>query len=194
MTVVRLADRQLAIHSVIPCSDVTEAAIRALGEVRYLIVPNLQHTRFINEWQPRYPDAQVAMPAATQLKQPVSPKHTTQPVNHDNLLCLPVNGIPRLQEYVFFHPQSRTLILTDLAFNLGGEMSLWGKSFLQLNGAYNRFTPSRLLKLWIKERAAFRSSIQQIMQWDFEQIIISHGTPITEDARQVFSEAFEWVR
>ncbi len=193
MTVIRLANRQLALHSVIPCSEETERAIQSLGEVRYLIVPNREHTRFINEWQQRYPDAQLYLPTATPLKQQSSPQCTRLPLKHDNLHCLPINGLPRLQEFAFFHPESQTLILTDLAFNLGGEMSLWGKTFLQLNGAYNRFTPSRILKSWIKDNEAFRSSIQQLTQWDFEQIIIAHGEPIVDNAKHAFRQAFQWA-
>lgn len=188
MTVIRLANRQLALHSVIACNIQTVTAIESLGDINHLIVPNLEHTRFLNEWRQRYPHAHLYAPATSAIKQPVS-----LPLTDSELLSLAINGMPRLQESVFFHPESRTLILTDLAFNLGGEMSLWAKCFLKLNGAYGHFTPSRLLKSLVKDSPAFNASIQQITQWDFERIIISHGAPITEDGKKRFLKAFEWA-
>lgn len=195
MTIVRLSNQQLLIHSMIPCNEQTYTAIDALGEVRYLISPNLEHTRFIQEWQQRYPSSELYGPTDQCLTKHALAGHTRNllPFQHHDLQCIAVNGMPRLQEFAFFHTESQTLVLTDLAFNLGGTMSLWGKSFLRLNGAYNRFTPTRILKSLIKERAAFDDSIQAISKWNFTQIIIAHGTPITQDARRTFEKAFAWA-
>ncbi len=57
MTIIRLSNQQLLIHSMVPCNEQTYTAIDALGEVCYLISPNLEHTRFIQEWQQRYPSS-----------------------------------------------------------------------------------------------------------------------------------------
>ncbi|MCF6325071.1 MAG: DUF4336 domain-containing protein [Gammaproteobacteria bacterium] len=195
MTIVRLSNQQLLIHSMIPSNEQTNTAIDALGEVRYLISPNLEHTRFIQAWQQRYPDSELYGPTDQCLTKHALAGHSRNllPFQHTNIQCIAVNGMPRLQEFVFFHEESQTLILTDLAFNLGGSMSLWSKSFLRLNGAYNRFTPTRILKSLIKDRTAFNDSIQAISKWNFKQIIIAHGTPVTRDARHTFEKAFAWA-
>lgn len=194
MTIIRLTQQQLIIHSAIPYSEKNDALIQALGEVRYLIAPNLEHTRFINEWRQRYPNAQLYAPSAVSFDYNVALEDNNSPLSqHSDLFYLKIDGMPRLQEFVFFHPQSQTLILTDLAFNLGKAMSLWGRTFLQLNGAYQRFTPSRILKSMIKDEDAFCNSLQQVQQWDFKQIIIAHGTPITDNAKERFNQAFKWA-
>ena len=195
MTIVRLPNEELVIHSMIPCDKATCSEIQELGEIKYLIAPNLEHTRFIDQWRQDYPKAIFYAPTDELLKKysPSNQINNILPFHHDALLCQPINGIPRLQEFAFFHTQSQTLILTDLAFNLGGEISLWGKIFLRMNGAYNRFTPTRLLKSLIKDKAAFSHSIQTIAKWDFQQIIIAHGKPITQDARNTFERAYDWV-
>lgn len=194
MTIVRLAKQQLVIHSAIPCNDETEAAIRELGEITHLIVPNLEHTRFIKQWRQRYPSTQLYAPASANLEHSIDLKTIShQTFGDSTLCCLPIDGIPRLDEFAFFHAESKTLILTDLAFNIGDDISLWGKCFLRLNGAYNKFTPSRILKSWVKDNAAFRLSIQQVMQWDFEQIIIAHGEPIIDNAKQAFRQSYKWA-
>lgn len=193
MTVIRLPEQRLLIHSPVPCSDELEQSISDLGEICYLIAPNCEHTRFINAWQQHYPVAQLFAPAIKEIEQSLPLDDNPLPWHNEGVESLLVAGMPRLQETVFFHHQSGTLILTDLAFNLGGEMSLWAKTFLRLNGAYERFTPSRLLKSLIKDKSAFGNSIEQIMQWDFNTIIMAHGTPVTADAREHFIKAFGWV-
>ncbi|MBL1259544.1 MAG: DUF4336 domain-containing protein [Thiotrichaceae bacterium] len=195
MTIVRLRNQQLLIHSMIPCNEETYTAIDTLGEVRYLISPNLEHTRFIQEWQQHYPKSALYAPTDQCLTKHALAGRTNNllPFQHNEIQCIAVNGMPRLQEFVFFHAESQTLILTDLAFNLGGTMSLWGKIFLHLNAAYKRFTPTRILKSLIKDRAAFNDSIQAISKWDFTKIIIAHGSPITQDARNTFEKAFAWA-
>jgi len=194
MTIMRLAKQQLVIHSMTSCDAETHAAIQTLGEVRYLIAPNLEHTRFIGEWLNDYPQAILYAPTDQLLaKHPTARSRNTLPFHHDDLLCQTISGMPRLREFAFFHKESQTLILTDLAFNLGGEMSLWESCFLRLNGAYNRFTPTRILKSLIKDQNAFCNSIQTIAQWDFKQIIIAHGTPVTQNACRTFDNAFAWT-
>ena len=189
MTIIRNDQQQLTLHSVIPCNEVTHNAIQALGKITYLIVPNLEHTRFIAQWQQRYPEAQTYAPTDAAIE----PSIDLNSINHNALQSLAILGMPRLQESVFFHNESKTLILTDLAFNLNSDMTLWGKCFMKLNGAYNCFTSSRILRSLIKDKNAFSSSIQEILQWDFEQIIIAHGTPITDDAKQRFRDSFQWA-
>lgn len=194
MTVIRLPDQKLLIHSAVPCDDETETAIRALGEISYLVVPNCEHTRYVEMWKNNYPRTALIAPSKSGLQHDAPLEDSDRlPWPHEAIETVVVEGIPRLQEVAFFHHLSRTLILTDLAFNLRGDMSLWARTFLRLNGAYNRFTPSRLLRSWIKDEKAFRDSIAQIIRWDFEKIIIAHGTPITDNARERFGEAFRNV-
>ena len=105
-----------------------------------------------------------------------------------------VKGIPKLDEVVFFHPLSKTLVLTDLAFYITSESPLVTRLLFRLNGAYNKFGPSRIFKNFIlKNKSEFKKSLDYILTWDFERIIISHGKLIEKDGKDIFADAFKSI-
>jgi hypothetical protein len=105
-----------------------------------------------------------------------------------------VMGIPRLEEVVFYHPFSKTLILTDLAFYITPDKPLFTRLFFRLNSAYDKFGPSRIFKNFIlKDKSKFKKSVDNILEWDFERIIISHGKLIEKDGKNEFADAFKQI-
>ena len=60
MTIVR-REGKLALHSVVPLTDQLVKAISSLGEVGWLIAPNLQHWLFLPAWTAAFPHATVAL-------------------------------------------------------------------------------------------------------------------------------------
>lgn len=59
MTIVRLANNKLWIHSPIAYDEVLDEKIKELGEISYIISPNKYHYSYILEWYNRYPKAEV---------------------------------------------------------------------------------------------------------------------------------------
>lgn len=57
MTIVRLANGDLLLHSPTQYSEELGRKIDALGRVRHLVAPNVAHWTFIADWQRAYPDA-----------------------------------------------------------------------------------------------------------------------------------------
>ncbi len=49
-------------------------------------------------------------------------------------------------------------------------------------------SPSRACD-WVKDRVAFRESIDKILAWDFEHIAMAHGEVIDRDGRARLIEA-----
>src|SRR5262245_46907390 len=75
-----------------------------------------------------------------------------------------IGGMPKLNEFVFLHVASRTLIVADLLFNFDvNQQHLLGKLFLKLNGLYGRAGCSRIFRRFVKDRAAFRASIAELL-------------------------------
>ena len=60
MTIVR-REGKLALHSVLPLTEELLAAVSSLGEVGWLIAPNLQHWLFLPAWLAAFPHATVAL-------------------------------------------------------------------------------------------------------------------------------------
>lgn len=59
MTVVRLRDGGLWLHSPVRCTEALAAEVAALGPVKYLVAPSLLHHLFIGEWAARFPEAKL---------------------------------------------------------------------------------------------------------------------------------------
>ncbi|MBA4136489.1 MAG: hypothetical protein C0518_04145 [Opitutus sp.] len=198
MTVVRLPDRSLWVHSPVAYSAALARELAELGPVTHVVAPNYMHDTFLDGWLPRYPEVRFHAPRSFHK---VFPRHKITDVLGsvpdaawaDEIEQHVVQGVPRLHEVVFFHRRSRTLIVADLAFNLGGEMPLLSRVLLKLNGCYGCFSPSRMFKSAIKNRSALGGSIDRILEWDFDRVIVSHGANLERDGRTALRDAFAFL-
>ena len=101
--------------------------------------------------------------------------------------------MPRLNEVVFLHRASRTLILTDLAFNLGSDMPWLSRVMLRINDCYDCFGTSRILRTTFKDRAAIRTSLDRILAWDFDRLVLSHGRNVDTGAKELLRDAYAFL-
>jgi hypothetical protein len=199
MTVFALPDDTLAIHSGIRLQDSEMQRIDALGRVAfYLLVPNPHHDPDAAWFADRYPAARFLAPdaEAEKLRKSVRVDGTFE---HDwPAVLAPVLkhhtiAGTRFTETVFFHVPSRTLVVVDLAFNLSAaslEGRAFGRFFMKLNNAYDRFGITRLTQLLVRDPRALRGSLERIMEWDFERVIVSHGDNVEADGHRVFRGGF----
>ncbi len=121
MTIVRLPDGTLWLHSPVRCSRELCDEIATLGEVSDIVVPSRFHDSFIPSWFMTYQDARIVVAphvADDHPRWPSSVELADRPLVHwgDDIAIQALGGIPRLNEYVFLHRPTRTLILADLAF------------------------------------------------------------------------------
>jgi len=205
MTIIR-KDGRLTVHSVVPLDDDLLKEVSKLGEVSLLLAPNLQHWLFLESWVKAFPKVDVGLvPGAfdedlekkmrfleqhqgkvfllkENLKQEEFQNLSTKIGLEGKLL----KGAPlSLNEFLFFHPVSGTLIASD---------SFYG-------GYSNAETPTWFARLWFKltKAGSFRAarlpiyrtsrvishgdqeqlieSVTQILgEWDVKQIAFAHGT------------------
>jgi glyoxylase-like metal-dependent hydrolase (beta-lactamase superfamily II) len=97
-----------------------------------------------------------------------------------------------MEEHVVFHRPSRTLIVADLLFNFGSNVSAWTR-FLVLCAVGTKHHPgmSRPFRMAIKDKAAFGRSVRALMQWDFDRIIVGHGEIVRTDGKRQLGEALK---
>ncbi len=182
MTVLRLADGQLVLHSPTPISPALEEELRTLGPVGFIVVPQA-HGKFAARASESFPGAQL-------LAAPGAPSGRKSLNFHGSLADQPpaawkdqvashlVLGF-RLHEVVLFHRPSRTLVLTDLCFNIRRSSSSVARLFFRANGMWQRFGPSRMIRrLAVSDRAALTSSLEQVLRWDFERVLPGHGDAV----------------
>jgi hypothetical protein len=187
VTIIRLHSGQLVIHSTAAFASNDVAEISALGEPKWLVEAMLDHDTFADEARAAFPDAIYLAPPDFQEKVGFSvyPILPAPPAWGAELEVLAVGGIPSLQEYLFFHAPSRTLITADLVFNFGYDEPLWAELLLRVAiGSEHHPGMSRPFKAAIKDEAAFKSSMASMLAWDFDRVIVAHGEPIATGAKE----------
>jgi len=194
-TVVRLSNGGLWLLSPGSGLGALQAELEALGPVEALVAPNTMHHLFLPEAARLFPEAKVYGPTGLKRKQPSLAIESLQPeapaLWAEDIQQLRLEGLSFLQETVFFHVSSKTLILTDLAFNLQHSEHAWSRLFLRLNDAYGKFGPSRMLrKMALKDPVALGQSLEQVLQWDFETIVMAHGELVQNQAKKRMQDAF----
>ncbi len=131
VTIIRLGNGKLAIHSTAPFTAADVAAIQSLGEPGWMLDVTAVHDSFAEEGRRAFPSFRYLVPnrfpKATALNsEPLDPAPAEWAGELD---VLRIEGMPRIQEHAVFHAASRTLIVGDLLFNFGPDASGWTKFF-----------------------------------------------------------------
>lgn len=195
MTVIRLGDGQLILHSPIPVSAELRGELEALGPVGFIVVP-WAHGRYAAEVSEIFPTARLlAAPEPPSRRKALAfdaaladdPPESWAGEVDSLLLC----GF-RLNEVLVLHRPSRSLILTDLCFNIHHATSLFARLAFEANGMWRCFGPSRLIRrLAVSNRKALRSSIERVLQqWDFDRIVPAHGDVIEHGGPEALRTAW----
>lgn len=204
MTIIHLANNKLALISPIKLDEKAIAEINSLGIVEYIIAPNLFHYLYLQECQNIYPNASLIAAPGLETKKPNIKSDlifTQNEIDFNNELeyflfagfqvPLP-SGFTNANEIVFYHPESQTLILTDAAFNFDRNFPLVTQFATRILGCYQQLRPSILEKIAIKDREKMTASIQKLLQWDFQKVIMAHGTIVENNAKKQLKEGYEW--
>ncbi len=194
VTVVRLGSGDLVIHSSAPFTPEDVASIRALGKPRWLVDTMLDHDTFAAQGRAAFPEATYLAPAgfSKRVNFPVGELLPAPPEWSGELEALAIDGAPGFSEVAMFHPASRTLIVADLVMNFPRPTSLWMEFLLRVGiGAKHEPGFSRRLLMAIKDRAAFSASIQRLLAWDFQRVVVGHGEVLEIDARAKTAAMFQ---
>ena len=204
MTLVRLADGSLWCHSPIAPDDALFAAVDALGTGRHLVSPNYIHYAHIPAWQARYP--QVTAWASPGVRERAAKNRinvrfdadlgdTAPPAWAGQIAQTEFRGSRVMREIDFFHVASRTLILTDLIENIEtAKMRGFWKLVMKLAGNHDPAGKAPIdMRATFTDRAAARASLQQLLAWQPERIILAHGRCYTENATAELQRAFRWL-
>ncbi len=198
MTVVRLGDGGLLVHSPSQLTPELQAAIAELGPVRALIAPNRFHHLYLNAWREAFPEAHVAIAPGLPSKRkdlaelPLLGNEAPTLWSSD-LEQYTVQGIPAMSEVVFLHRASRTLITTDLVFNIREEQNWLARTIWRAVGGYGKFGPTRLERWITRDRAQLAASLETILAWDFDRVVVGHGDVLKQGGKDALRAGFSWV-
>jgi hypothetical protein len=201
-TIIRLSNGDLWIHSPLKISINLIEQITELGNVKYLIAPNKLHHLFLADWMQKFPDAICYAPPGLSKKRPditFSKDLGMQPEKEwkEEIDQTIFKGSPAMEEVVFFHRGSNTLILTDLIENFKPESFNWWQRILaKFTGILSPHgkTPIdwRLTFVFGKKKA--KQSLSILMAWKPENIIVSHGECIFGNGLGFMRKSFSWIK
>jgi hypothetical protein len=189
---------EVAIHSAIRLADDEyETILDPLGRVTLIVVPNRLHADEARYYAERYRDARVLVPrpvrdaCAAKLPRVDGTISGGWPTSwSDELLALQVEGT-RMGEALLWHRPSRTLVATDLVFHFTTELSGLARTLMRWNGVVGRLGPSRIFRwFFLSDRAAFAASLQPVKTWEFDRVVLSHGTIVETDGKRRFLDGF----
>ena len=198
MTALRLADGSLLLYSPISMTPERRAAVEALGPVAHLYAPNTYHHLRIGEWATAFPLARLHAPAGLSRKRPdlrIDRSHDSAPEPAFSGIVdeIPIQGF-RLEESVLVYRPARTLLVADLVHNIGRPQHPWSKFYTKTMGFYDRVALSRMIR-WtaFSDRAAARHSLDALLAFPFDRLIVGHGAPIRTGAKEAVAAAFSWL-
>jgi len=194
-TVIKLDDNNLLLHSPGRLTEKFKNNLDELGKVKYIVAPNYYHSLFFEKYVEAYSEVEIFMAPKLEKKRsdiPCSGVLGSIPLIHwsAELEQHLVEGLPAFNEVVFCHKPSKTLILTDLAVNMLNPKGIMTNIHFFVHGANRRFAFSRIVKMMIKDKNAFSKSLQLIMNWDFDRILVSHGEIIASDGKKTMENTF----
>ena len=200
MTIIKLSDGQLWIHSPCEITEEIKSEIQSLGPVGVIIAPGNYHHLHVASCQAAFPTAKTYICPGVETKQPTlnydAILHENKPedsyaTDFDQVL---IQGNRVIWEVAFFHKPTKTLILVDSIEWIGDNtegtnwvLRFWWKYLLRM---WNVPKPAPEYQMGWKNKLEAKHSMEQIMQWDFQSVIISHGQNITEDAKSVVQSAW----
>jgi hypothetical protein len=198
MTIVRLPGPRLLLHSPIAAAPELVREVKSLGPVAYLVAPNRFHHLFVGEWQRACPDASIYVAPGLETKRADLTiagvlADEAEPGWKGQVDQVLVGGFPLANEVVFFHRPSATLIASDLAFNVGPSGAPLTRLVFRLAGAYGRLTPTLLERLFVRDRTAFRRSLERILEWPFDRVVVAHGEVSEKGGREELVRGYSWV-
>jgi Domain of unknown function (DUF4336) len=198
MTVIRLTGDRLLLHSPVALDRDLREQLDALGRVCFAVAPNRVHHLYAGDVARVYPGARLWVAPGLARKRPdlefeavltdEAPEAWRGEVDQ-----VFFRGRPYENEVTFFHRASRTLILCDLAFNFGPSAARSTRLLMKLLRSYGRLGPSTLDPLLIRDRRAARESLERILGWDFDRIIVAHGDVLDRGGHTILRDGYAWL-
>lgn len=197
MTVVRLSDGSLFVHSPITLNDELKREIDSFGPVAHIVAPSLYHHLFIGEFAAAYPEAKTHAAPGLDKKRSDLTFHATlgeklEPSWRDDLSAMEFEGCA-LGETVFFHHPSRTLISADFIQNFDTSEHWPTRWYLKAAGIHGKASVSRLIRMTIRDKAKARRAVDRVIEWNPARITLAHGQPILADGQQAVRSAYSWL-
>jgi glyoxylase-like metal-dependent hydrolase (beta-lactamase superfamily II) len=203
MTVIRLGDGALLVHSPAALSAGLREELDRLGEVRFVVPASILHGHlYMEHYREAYPGARLYTVPGLESKRPEldfdgelrgSPEPEWSADLDQKRFEGHRLGARVLNEVEFFHRGSRTLITGDLCFNVGRDLPLKTRLLAWGPRMRPRLGPTVAFRLGIRDREAARASVLAMLEWDFDRLIPGHGEIVESGAKAALEDGLAWL-
>ncbi|WDE07188.1 DUF4336 domain-containing protein [Thalassomonas viridans] len=197
MTIVRLSDGRLWLHSPTALSPALKQEVEALGPVTFLVGASNGHNKWLLQWQEAFPEAGLYVSGGIPKKLNLGKYHLLDEafdnIWREDLEREYMPGVSFFNESVFLHKKTRSLIVTDFIQNHSDETPpglagvLTKCIFRPLGFKGKCLAPPLKMGFTIKNKVDFAAFVTRVKNWEFERIVVTHGDIIETDAGQVFA-------
>ncbi|MGH7069108.1 MAG: DUF4336 domain-containing protein [Acetobacteraceae bacterium] len=202
MTVIRLEQDRLFIHSPTHLVESLRAEIATVGKPAWLIGPNRLHYWWLPDWRDAYPNSGVWLAPGIReqargrigFAADLLPSLSGYPWD-DELATLPVAG-GDLTEFAFFHRRSATLVLTDLIENFEpAKLGCVKRGIARLGGVLDPDgqIPRDMRLTFRRHQREIREAVETMIGWGPERIVLAHGRWYDRDGATQLVRAFRWA-
>ena len=192
----------LLLHSPVALDTELREAVESAGPVAWIVAPNRFHHLFAGEWKNAFPNA--GLLGAPGLAEKRSDLRFDGELPDDapaewagvfDVACF--RAMPLSNEVVLLHRPSRTVVVTDLVISLGtggpGEIRGRSRTGLRIAGLRGEVGTTLLERLATRDKRAASAFLDEVLAWDFERIVLAHGTIVEKDARETLRRAWSWL-
>lgn len=208
-TAIKLQNADVVIVSAIKSTPEIQNTIKALGTVKYLVAPDVEHHLNLDEYAKLYPNAKIIAVEGLPEKHPHLKFHKVfGESKYDNVEIGWESEIETVyfpghsnKELALLHKPTKTLIEADIVFNLPAFEQYKGSSSSAGIGGF--LSPFKNLSLthkshrtltWnmlAKDKKSFKASLLQVQKWDFVNLIPCHGEVVEGNAKTLWDDHFK---
>ena len=204
MTVIRLSNGDLVLHSPVRHSPALRQELERLGTIKYLLAPNIAHWMFVPGWQRELPQAATFAARGLGARKQVRAAglridrelgDTTPEEWTAELETVSVNA-PMFSEVELFDRRSRTLVLTDLVQNLDAHrLSAANETAANLLGIAkpDGRAPVYLRLLLRLGGGAARAAAERLVRLAPERVIFAHGDWFETQGTARLRRSLRWL-
>jgi len=200
MAVAQLSDGSAWVWSPVVLTEELARAVEDIGPVCHIVSPNKLHHLFLKDWAKRWPDARLYAPPGLARKRPELRFHAELGDEPDAAWATDIDqaifhGSIAMEEVVFFHRASRTVIIGDLVQRFPeAKVSGWRGMLMRLDGLVGEHgsTPREWRASFLR-RGLARAARSRVLGWKAERLLIAHGDCSRNDATVILTGALGWI-
>lgn len=204
MTVIRLSNGGLVLHSPVRYSRALRDELERLGPIKYLLAPNVAHWTFLPAWQNQLPKALTFAARGLSARKQVREAGlridreldgTTPQEWSAELETIAVTA-PMFYEVEVFDKRSRTLILTDLVQNLDAHhlprSNQAAASLLGIAKPDGKAPVYLRLLLRLGGRSV-QAAAERLLSLAPERVIFAHGDWLEAEGTEQLRRSLRWL-